>query len=137
MKTYPVFKLTACEHKELNKNTPVVNINEVDYYLYVELPFPATDPVRLYSVKEVTNRDVDSTDIYNGDHDDNYQPLIKQDSNHWLKIASKIMNLTAGQHVYRLAFMKADQSDLEIPLYISYIIQDDCPERPYIYMERK
>lgn len=136
MKTYPVHKLTACEHKELNKHTPVVNTNEIDYYLYVELPFPVTDPVRLYSMREVTNRDSDFTDIYNGDYDDNYQPLITQESNHWLKIANKILNLSVGLHVYRLAFMKADQSDLEIPLYISYIIQDDCPERPYIYMER-
>lgn len=135
MTTTPVFKLKACEHKDLAKNTLLVNSYEVDYYLYVELPFHITEPVRLYSVKNITDRFADKSDLYNGDTDDTYKPYIIQEGNKWIRIATEILDLTPGQHTYRLAFMKADQSDLEIPLYISYILQTDSPDRPYIYMD--
>ena len=52
----------------------------------------------------------------------------------WIDIGIKHLNVDAGMHTYRLRFIRNDDC---VNLYVSYTIQDDNPEKPYIYMNRK
>ena len=44
------------------------------------------------------------------------------------------LNLKSGKHTYRLMFVER-YTDTDFSLYFSYIIQDDSPEKPYVYMK--
>ena len=54
----------------------------------------------------------------------------------WIRIDSCILDTSIGQHTYRFQFINRETDDV-YSLYLSYIIQDDNPDRPYVYMNEK
>lgn len=83
-------------------------------------------------------RDMQLTEIYNLDASESldYDDYVTRDENRpWIDIQSSILDVTAGQHTYRMTFAKLD-CKLTATCWFSYIIQDNHPEKPYIYMER-
>lgn len=136
---YSACRMIGCHRNELNQHTQLFNKDELEYYVWIELPFHITEPVRLYSVYEqrTSSSPENLRDLYDGAIDtDTGKPLIIHETNKWVKIAKKVLNLLPGQHTYKLTFMRADINDIEIPIYFSYILQDDCPDKPYIYMKK-
>lgn len=69
----------------------------------------------------------DGEDISSSVYRDNMRP--------WLRVPVDVLNKDIGQHTYKLHFVNIHTS-LELDLYIQYIIQDDNPDKPYIYMNR-
>lgn len=83
-------------------------------------------------------RDMVLTEIYNLDsqEDLDFADQTTRDENKpWIDISSSILDVTAGQHTYRMTFTKND-CKLKAACWFSYIIQDNHPEKPYIYMDR-
>ena len=83
-------------------------------------------------------RDMDLIDIYNLNTSEelDFIDFVTRDENKpWIDIQSSILDVTAGQHVYRMTFGKED-CKLNATCWFSYIIQDNNPEKPYIYMKR-
>ena len=84
-------------------------------------------------------RDMVLTEIYNLDsqEDLDFEDQVTRDENRpWIDISSSILDITAGQHTYRMTFQKPE-CKLKATCWFSYIIQDNHPEMPYIYMKRE
>ena len=53
-----------------------------------------------------------------------------------LRVPSNMLCIDIGLHQYELTFINTINAD-NYHYYFQYIIQDDNPEKPYIYMNRK
>ena len=83
-------------------------------------------------------RDMQLVEIYNlnSSEDLDFTDFVTRDENRpWIDIQSSILDTTAGQHTYRMTFAK-EEIKLTATCWFSYIIQDNNPEKPYIYMKR-
>lgn len=83
-------------------------------------------------------RDMELTEIYNLDsqEDLDFSDQVTRDENRpWIDISSSILDTAIGQHTYRMTFSKPE-CKLKATCWFSYIIQDNHPEKPYIYMDR-
>ena len=83
-------------------------------------------------------RDMDLIEIYNlnaSEDIDFTDKTTREEHKPWIDIDSSILDLTAGQHVYRMTFAKPD-CKLKATCWFCYIVQDNNPEKPYIYMKR-
>lgn len=115
--------LKSCEYKKLNEHCIVVNINEVDEYLSVRLPFNMHG-FKLYDILDVSSSPVKTVSFEN----------VKYDEFHpWVDIPWKNLSKLSGKHVYKLSFMDSLKNRY-FTTYVSYIIQDDDPHKPYVYM---
>ena len=83
-------------------------------------------------------RDMQLVEIYNlnSSEDLDFADFVTRDENKpWIDIQTSILDVSAGQHTYRMTFAKEDVK-LTATCWFSYIIQDNNPEKPYIYMKR-
>lgn len=83
-------------------------------------------------------RDMTLTGLYNlyASEEVDFNDFVTRDENRpWVDIQSSILDITAGQHVYRMTFSK-ELCKLYATCWFSYIIQDNNPDKPYIYMKR-
>lgn len=84
-------------------------------------------------------RDMDLTEIYNlnSSEDVDFTDKTTRDEHRpWIDISSDILDLTPGQHTYRITFQKPE-CKLKATCWFCYIIQENNPEKPYIYMDRE
>lgn len=124
MKDCPVFNLVAVPHKDMSTACRVFNTSEIDYHLFVKVPVDIAKNCVLYQVAEVADKiSMCGPDMW--EHDI---------GRIWYKFISHKLNMIAGHHVYRLSFVNYRTNDT-IQLYMSYIIQDNNPAKPYYYME--
>ena len=122
---YPVFKLNACKYQDLNKNTPVFNINTFEYVLYVYLEPELSKDFQIFQLEELGDCAVEIPLNCN----------IHRERN-WVRILSSVLNQDPGQHVYKLSLVGGCSNDV-ISLYFSYIVQDDNPDKSYVYMKNQ
>lgn len=132
---HPEMKLEASDYKHKNENTIVINTQTVEDYIYVHLPVECThlDLLRLEELKKTY--DTESSDEIEIMPEDD---IIKYKDHPWLKIKSSVLNWFPGKHTYKLSFgMPQILEDQEyVMYYISYISQEDLPDKPYVYMKR-
>lgn len=121
-----VFKLEADYYDNIPLHTKVINISTWEYDLWVHFPEEISNACELFQLDEV----IPSKKECNWLHFIDREP-----GRPWLKIISGILNKSAGQHIYKLSFIDRDTHDI-VAVYFSYIVQDDNPDKPYIYMRR-
>lgn len=124
--TKPVIQLTACNYSDIGRNTPVLNKQQLDYYMYVYISPDVDRLATLFDVTEITG--TYSAPALEGAFD--------KDSPCWIKVTTGLINLSPGKHTYKLSFVDTSD-DSTFSQYVSYIIQDDNPYKPYIYMDRE
>lgn len=121
-----VCKLDATTYIGLPKKTKVFNLNTLEHFVWIHLPDKITHDWALFEVLEIVP---DRKSVC-------YEDIIQRDCGKpWLKVASNELNTNPGQHVYKLSFVNIVNNDV-VSLYISYIIQDDNPDKSYVYMHR-
>lgn len=106
----------------------VINKNELPYILPIKLSEGWKLSWRLYEVVELTPtyRVID-----------NFNEIFTVVPNRpWVDAKSSGLNTVAGYHKYRLSLIDAT-TDIVTFLYFGYQIQDDNPDKPYIYMNRE
>lgn len=123
---YPVCKINACKYSELACNTPVINKNSLDSYIWIRVPSEISREFVLFQVDELVPEFKEFKFL---------NVIEQQCSKPWFKADINEMNLDSGQHVYKMSFVNRITNDT-CSLYFSYIIQDDNPDKPYIYMKR-
>lgn len=123
----PENMLTACSYKDLYKHTPVIHKNTIEDYILCEIPTECID-LTLYEFRNISGRLNEELNIY--------KTIIKEPNHPWLKISSKVLDLDSGKHQYKMKFIGPCLREPVI-YYLSYIIQDDYPDTPYIYMKRE
>lgn len=121
--------LVATKHDNMAKYRKVFNLTEVEYYLYVKLEPPLVNIWYLYKVEEKTkDGSLIAMPISSGE-------VVRQ-SPTWLRFQTNFMNTSVGLHVYKLTFVHT-VTNIVATLWFSYTIQNDNPDKPYIYMKRE
>lgn len=124
------FIVKAVSYDDLSSNRRVINKSCISKILHVELPTEIVS--HGYILDEISCIDDSSSIEYL-----NTQSLGKPVLNHpWIDIGIGNINIDSGAHTYRIQFLNSKDNDI-IFLYFSYIVQDDNPDKPYIYMNRK
>lgn len=126
MTDYPVNIIEACIYKNLPKHTKVWNTDTLEHHTWINVPVELSKSHELFQVDEISsdNIEVDFTD-----------KIMRECNRPWFKVTTSILNTDPGQHIYKMSFINRFTNDISC-LYFSYIIQDDDPEKPYIYMNR-
>ena len=117
--------IQSSQLSDLPLNTKIYNKEDFSEIVCVKLPdkFP-----RRMELAEIYNLDAqEELDIADQTTRDEHRP--------WIDISSSILDLTVGQHTYRMTFYNIG-GKLNATCWFSYIIQDNHPEKPYIYMDR-
>lgn len=110
---------------ELSRYSHVFNIQNFADIICVKLPddFPRDfELVGLYNLE--SNKDIDFEDYV---EQIPYRP--------WVDFKRSVLDTHIGQHVYRMDFAR-DGLNFGATCWFSYIIQDNNPEKPYVYMKR-
>lgn len=118
----PVQVLEACVYRDVNLHTPVINLHTLEYDTWVHLPSYARG-CRLFQIDEF---------LPDGGEVIDFSSVEQELGKPWIRITYGLLNISEGQHVYRLHFI--DRNDAVFSLYVSYIIQNDDPDKPYVYM---
>lgn len=104
---------------------------------------------RVYNLKDVSDvfciklpddfpRHLDLSEIYylNTDEVLDFEDYVsRQEHQPWIDINKSLLDLSIGRHIYRLSFVE-EGSIFAISCWFGYIIQDNHPEQPYVYMDR-
>ena len=118
-----VCALPGCTKKEINVMSPVLNRQEISEFIWVKLT-PEFKGLKLISINQV-------------------QPIVLEDivlgsvvfDRTWIRIPTVLLNTTCGKHEYLMKFLDS-RVDVPVNLYFGYIIQDNNPDKPYIYMNK-
>lgn len=117
--------IQSSQLSEMPLNTKIYNSKDFSEIVCVKLP-------------PQMPRDMDLIEIYNlnaSEDVDFADQVSRAEHRPWIDISSSILDLGIGQHTYRMTFAK-EGCKLKATCWFSYIIQDNNPEKPYIYMKR-
>lgn len=120
------FKLYS--YDEAAVNSVVLNVNQLEYFTWIELPHDVAKFLSLYNIQEFNTP--------KGPADVTYTDKVTRDClRPWLKIETSMFNTECGFHMYKFQFVDTRTSDT-ISLYFAYNLQNDNPDKTsYIYMK--
>ena len=122
----PYSLLIACEYDKININTKVFNKDALASGVWVNLPAYFSS-FALSKIIDISKQKYEEVEF---DAD-----TVMQDYPHpWVRIDTSILDLVSGMHIYKLVFEPIPKNGMSDAVYIAYIIQDDNPETPYVYM---
>lgn len=116
--------LQSCEYKDLAKNCKVFNLSTLNYHLWIYLNPEMVRDTYFNKAFEI-GPDADNSKIFP-------DTFIREGI--WIRVNMQYLNLKPGKHTIQLDFVDRYTDD-DFSLYVSYIIQDDNPEKPYVYMK--
>lgn len=123
--------IEATNYANIYRNTKVFNTNEINHVIYVHLPDYLCNDTQLYEVKQLipkVENDISNIIEHSG--------FVKREGQRpWIDISTEMISIEQGHHIYKLSFINVLTNDI-YHLYISYIIQQDNPDRKYVYMGR-
>lgn len=105
----------------------VININELGTYIWVQIPNNLSPYVVLTDVQDMGVTPAASLEFA--------EKITRDNRNCWMKIDLTLLSTEIGFHVYKFVFNDTITSE-DIPLYFAYNLQNDAPDRPYIYIDR-
>lgn len=122
----PYSLLTACEYDTINVNTKVFNKDALSSGLWVNLPAYVSG-LALTKIIDISNQKYEEVKF-------DASTVIQDYPHPWVRIDTSILDLVSGMHMYKLIFEPIPTNGMSKSVYIAYILQDDNPETPYIYM---
>ena len=123
----PVCKVESCDFNELPMHTPVWNSKTVEEHVWIHVFPEITQSAEVCGLQRMENKSFVDVE---------YTGHMSQDAcKPWFRIDRDILSMDPGLHIYRLKFVTTI-SPLPFSVYFAYIIQEDNPEKPYIYMNR-
>jgi hypothetical protein len=123
-------KFLLYPYSEYAAHTKVININDLNYDIWLKIP---EDVNRYYTLFDV-DADIDKL-VEPNTKSNILENIQKELGKPWLRINSTTLNKKPGQHIYKFSFINTENDDI-LFLYFSYILQHDNPDKPYIYMRR-
>lgn len=117
--------IQSCNLDNISYNTSVFNIANFSDVICVKLPNDLPRTGTLIEIYNLDNNKIIEFEDY----------VYQLPHRPWVDIKQALLDTSIGQHTYRLKFSLPD-TYLEASCWFSYIIQDNYPETPYIYMDR-
>lgn len=116
--------LEAVTYKDLSSVTKIFNLDTTEYYLWVHLPEEFNRDWNIYEVREMGKYNLEvKTSLFD-------REMFKP----WVRFILPALNMDVGKHIYKIHLVNKTNEDV-VALYFSYIIQNDNPKTPYIYMK--
>ena len=112
----------ACSHSEVNQHSVVFSKSALSEYIWVRLPEVSSNFI-IDSIRCINPNTV-ILDLDN---------ILME--NIWLKLPIGLMDVSSGTKIYQMRFNHRLLNET-LTLYFGYVIQDDNPEKPYVYMKR-
>lgn len=116
-------------YSDATENSDVININEFGKYIWFALPNDIDAYTLVYSISDICNKSETSqpslTDL-----------VIRESMRPWIRIDSDLFSKSPGFHMYKFDFVQTNTQCLS-SYYWAYHLQDDCPDKPYLYKEGK
>lgn len=122
---YEATTLQAVRYEDLAKQCKVFNLSTLDYHIWIYLNPETIRDAYMYKAIEIGPK---------ADNSKLFKDTIVRESECWVRANMQYLNNKPGKHTYRLMFANR-YDDTDFSLYFSYIIQDDNPEKPYVYMK--
>lgn len=119
--------LEMCNINQLPKHRKILSKHVLEEEFSIALPDEVCMNYSVFDVREM---------LPDGDITDDLSLVMKHVCNKWIDIPMKWMNTSAGSHTYRVRMISKGNERDTYSLYFGYIIQDDNPDKPYIYMNR-
>lgn len=119
--------LDAVPYAKLPSHTPIINLNQFNEVIHIHLPESNCNNIRLNEVHTILPKSV-KIDEYLSD-------VVRLENKPWIDINTSWLDLTVGHHIYKLVFRDSLLNE-SVTLYFGYIVQQDNPEQPYVYMDR-
>lgn len=107
-------------------HTEVVNLAELHAYTWVEIPHDISRDCTLSGIEDVFDADDVEIDISH---------IMRENRNMWIRIDTSALDTSVGMHMYKFTFINSITLE-ELFLYLTYRIQTDDIDKPYIYMDR-
>ena len=120
-----IFELKS--YDDVFKEVRTFSRDALNYYFYIKIPINICKYVELVDISDITSS-IEAIDYINHVKRDCRKP--------WISVESKIFDLSSGMHTYRFQFVDTTHNN-SFYLYMSYSIQDNNPDKPYIYMNRE
>ena len=121
--SHPI-QLIAYSYNDVIKNSVVLKKSTLEYHMWIYLETsPDLDDCVIFNVTELNHED----DICVMDS------AFVRESTCWIKVTTDLIDKSPGLHIYRIQFINRNTDDI-FSKYIAYTIQDDNPEKRYIYM---
>lgn len=115
--------IQSSKMQDLASNTRVFNLAEIPDIICIKLPDSLPRNMELSGIYDLNaDKDIDFADY-----------VTRDEMRPWIDIQSSILDLSTGQHVYKLTFSRIEVK-LTAVCWFGYIIQNNHPETPYIYM---
>jgi len=108
--------------------TPLINKYGFEFYVYVEV-----EP-------EIYKNGFVLTDFEELGTDETYRYIcllqnVEYLGGPWYRIISLSLDTRPGHHIYRMHMVNKHTDDV-VSVYFAYILQDDEPHKPYMYMDK-
>lgn len=122
----PECQFDLYNYSEFPQHTKIINLNQIGEWVWLKIPDDVSRDFDLFQIDEITP--------YTGEVD--YIGFVFRQCRYpWLGVNPHILNKDIGYHVYKFYFADTYTNDVYL-LYLSYQIQSDSPERPYVYMNQ-
>ena len=115
--------LQSCDYRNLSSNCKILNEHEIDDVVHIRLHRSMLG-YKLYDILDISESRAVTVSLCGVEFDDEHP---------WVDIPWCNVSRVSGEHVYKLAFWDRARSRYD-SVYFAYILQDDNPEKPYIYM---
>lgn len=122
---YPVMEIVASDGTDVPSNLKIFNTYEVSNILHVYITPDTFRDFSLYEMHELSSSGLVEVEI----------PGNIQMNRNWIDIQTTCLNLGIGQHSYRISLFNPTTHDV-VYQYFSYIIQNDNPDKSYVYMDK-
>ena len=120
-----VMSLEACRYEDLAKYSKVFNSDTCEYHLWVYLNPEDVRGAYFVGAVEIGP---------NADNSRIFPDTFVRESQCWIRVNKNYIGTTPGKHTVKLAFVDT-ATDTDFNLYISFYMQVDNPEKPYVYMQ--
>ena len=120
-----ILTLTSCKYSDLSKYSTVMNVNEMEYFLWVYLNPEYVRDAYFLGANVVT----DDTPVIT------FTDTFTRPSTSWIRMKTDNLNKKPGLHIYRFQFVIPSTNEV-FSIYANYIIQRSDVDKPYIYMKR-
>ena len=122
-----IMKLEACRYADLAKHTKVFNALALEYHLWIYL-----DPEDVRTAYFIGAEEIGP----NADNSRIFPDTFYRDSQCWIRVNRGYLGDKCGKHTIKLNFVER-YTDTDFSLYVSYYMQNDNPDKPYVYMHKE
>lgn len=120
-----VMSLEACHYDDLAKHCKVFNSATCEYHLWIYLNPEEVRQAYFVGAVEIGP---------NADNSRIFPDTFTRESQCWIRVNKNYIGTTPGKHTIKLSFVDRF-TDTDFNLYVSFYMQVDNPEKPYVYMK--